>query len=188
MRKATMILAALLLTACRGDNVTILSEQDLPEDVYGSPLRSPTSSVDLPEEGTVYLVREGRLVERRLPLQGEIESLPGALLVALFTVPVEGRRVHSAIPPGTTLNAVTIEESVATVDVTSTFEAQPSERSLALRVAQVVYTLTQQGLAIVSVEFVIDGEQTSVTDPRGQPLFGPVFRQDYSQFAPLEPS
>jgi Sporulation and spore germination len=183
-----MILAALLLAACRGDSVTILSEQDLPEDVYGSPLRTPTPSVDLPEEGTVYLIREGRLVERRLPLQGEIESLPGALLVALFTAPVEGKRVHSAIPPGTTLNAVTVDGPVATVDVTSTFEAQPSERSLALRVAQVVYTLTQQGLGIVSVQFVIDGQQTSVTGGGGEPLFRPVFRQDYSQFGPLEPS
>jgi hypothetical protein len=183
-----MILAALLLAACRGDSVTILSERDLPEDVYGSPLRTPTRSVDLPEEGTVYLIREGRLVERRLPLQGEIESLPGALLVALFTAPVEGKRVHSAIPPGTTLNAVTVDGPVATVDVTSTFEAQPSERSLALRVAQVVYTLTQEGLGIVSVQFVIDGEQTSVTGALGQPLFRPVFRNDYRQFQPLEPS
>jgi hypothetical protein len=183
-----MILAALLLAACRGESVTILSERDLPEDVYGSPLRTPTRSVDLPEEGTVYLIREGRLVERRLPLQGEIESLPGALLVALFTAPVEGKRVHSAIPPGTTLNAVTVDGPVATVDVTSTFEAQPSERSLALRVAQVVYTLTQEGLRIVSVQFVIDGEQTSVTGALGQPLFRPVFRNDYRQFQPLEPS
>jgi hypothetical protein len=188
VRTAGLILAALLLAACRGDSVTLLSEQDLPEDVYGPPLRTPESTVDLPEEGTVYLIREGRLVGRRLPLQGEIESLPGALLVALFTAPVEGKRVHSAIPPGTTLNGITIDQTVATVDVTSTFEAQPSERSLALRVAQVVYTLTQEGLPIVSVQFVIDGEQTSVTGGGGQPLFRPVFRQDYSQFAPLEPS
>jgi hypothetical protein len=187
MRKSALIVA-LLLAACRGDSVTVLSEQDLPEDVYGSPLPTPTQTVDLPEEGTVYLIREGRLVEKRLPLQGEIESLPGALLVALFTAPVEGKRVHSAIPAGTTLNGVRVDETAATVDVTSTFEAQPSERSLALRVAQVVYTLTQQGLGIVSVQFVIDGEQTSVTGGGGEPLFGPVFRDDYSQFAPLEAS
>ena len=188
MRRTSVLLAAVLLSSCRGADVTLLSEQELPEDVYGSPLPTPVETVELPEEGIVYLIKEGRLVEKRLPLQQVAESLPGALLVALFTAPVEGKRVHSAIPPGTTLNALTIDQTVATVDVTSTFEAQPSERSLALRVAQVVYTLTQQGLGIVSVEFVIDGEQTSVTGARGQPLFGPVFRQDYRQFAPLEPS
>ena len=167
--------------------MTLLSRQDLPEDVYGSPVPTPTRTVDLPSEGTVYLIKEGRLVPKLLPLQGFAQSLPAALLLALFTAQVEARKLHTEIPAETTLNAMTVDGLVATVDVSAEFEQPAPERSLALRVAQVVYTLTGPETGITSVEFLVNGEERRVTGVSGEPLFGPIFRFDYRRFAPLAP-
>jgi spore germination protein GerM len=185
VRRAAVLVIAALLASCRGQTVTLVSESDLPEDVYGSPIPTPTRTVDLPEEGTVYLVREGHLVKRTLPLQGGTESLPAALLVALFTAPVdEEAKAHTEIPTGTTLNAVSVADRVAIVDVSGAFDVGGPDRSLALRVAQVVYTLTERGTDITFVEFHIDGVRRSVTGPGGASLLEPVTRADFAQLAP----
>jgi spore germination protein GerM len=184
MRRVLPLL--LLLAACGRPGVTLLPEQDLPEDIYGSPVPSPTTTVDLPEKGVVYLVREGRLVRQRLTLPGEgvAESLPAALLLALFTGPPDDRRVHSAIPPGTLLNEVSVEGSLATVDVSGAFEQGAPEDVQALRVAQVVYTLTEPQTGISQVEIYINGEPKLVPGGGGQSLGRPLNRSDYTRFAP----
>jgi spore germination protein GerM len=172
--------------SCGRQDVRILSEEELPEDIYGSPVPSPTASIDLPETGVVYLVREGRLAREtlRLPGEGVAQSLPAALLLALFTGPQADRRVHSAIPPGTLLNEVTVEGGIASVDVTAAFEQGGKEEVLALRVAQVVYTLTEPPTDITQVEIFINGESTLIPGAAGQSLLRPVSRADYRRFAP----
>jgi spore germination protein GerM len=186
MRRTAVLAAAVLLASCGGRTVTLISQRDLPEDVYGSPIPTPTQTVDLPEQGTVYLVREGHLVKRTLPLQG-LESLPAALLVALFTAPVdEEAKAHTEVPSGTTLNAVDVVDRVAIVDVSGAFDQGGPDRSLALRVAQVVYTLTEPNTGITFVEFLIEGVRSSVTGPGGASLLDPVTRADFAQLAPPE--
>jgi spore germination protein GerM len=111
-------------------------------------------------------------------------SLPAALLLALFTGPTEDGRVHSAIPPGTGLNEVRVEGSLATVDVTGAFEQGAPEDVQALRVAQVVYTLTEPETGIVQVEIYINGEPKLVPGGGGESLGSPLTRSDYTRFAP----
>jgi hypothetical protein len=189
VRRFAAALALLLVAAsCGRQDVRILSEEELPEDIYGSPVPSPTASIDLPDTGIVYLVREGRLARQslRLPGEGVAQSLPAALLLALFTGPQEDRKVHSAIPPGTLLNEVRVEGSLASVDVTAAFEQGGKEEVLALRVAQVVYTLTEPPTGISQVEISINGESTLVPGGGGESLGGPLTRADYRRFAPQD--
>ncbi|MGH2655031.1 MAG: GerMN domain-containing protein [Actinomycetota bacterium] len=161
---AVLTVAAILAGACRSEGLTLLSEADLPEDVYGSPGPTPEETPEIPDVGTVYLVRGERLVARpNTSLQFQpADSLAEALMLALITAPGD-RRITNAIPERTRLNEVRIDGPVATVDLSSEFEgAAPSEQQT-LRIAQVVYTLTQEGTDISSVRISIDGVLQQLT-------------------------
>jgi hypothetical protein len=178
MRRASVMIAAMLLVgACRPEGVTVLSESDLPPEVYGTPRPTPSPSPqEIPAEGTVFLVKGGRLHPQIETLQ-PLETSQEALLIALLAARPQGRGVISEIPRRTRLNEVEVEGTVATVDLSSEFE-QGTGQSLALRLAQVVYTLTQQP-GIVGVRFEIDGAPEPVFDPDH-----PASRGDFREFAP----
>lgn len=185
MRRLAGALILVALAACRGDGVTVIPRQNLPGDVYGSPLPRPTATVRLPEAATVYLVEDGRLRPVSRPLSGEARSLPAALLFALLIPAEEGARIHSAIPADSTVNSVTVAGSLATVDLSAEFEIGGSVRSQAMRVAQVVYTLTEPATEteITSVQITIEGEE-GVPGDSGELLLTPVTRRNYDDFAP----
>jgi hypothetical protein len=178
MRRASVMIAAMLLVgACRPEGVTVLSESDLPPEVYGTPRPTPSPSPqEIPAEGTVFLVKGGRLHPQIETLQ-PLETSQEALLIALLAARPQGRGVISEIPRRTRLNEVEVEGTVATVDLSSEFELGTGQ-SLALRLAQVVYTLTQQP-GIVGVRFEIDGAPEPVFDPDH-----PASRGDFREFAP----
>jgi spore germination protein GerM len=186
---ATTVL--LLAGACRSEGLTLLSEPELPQDVYGSPRPTPVETPEeIPLESTVYLVRGDRLQPRLQPkvrpLQPTADSLPEALMLALIQPPA-GRRVTTAIPPDTRLNGVPVLGQVATVDLSSEFERPAPGPSQALRIAQVVYTLTQEGTGVIAVQFAIDGiPRLVIGGVRLTVLPRPVTRADYRQFAPPE--
>ena len=180
MRRPLAVAVLLALAACRGDTLTVFSPGELPEDVYGSP--SPAATVELPREGTVYMLRDGRLVAVRGPLPGVASSLPEALLLTLLQGPA-GPDTRTAIPRDTRINALDVEGGVATVDLSEEFERGASGDLLALRLAQVVYSLTEAE-EVQSVRFSIDGFPTAVVDGAGNVRPGPVGRADYERFAP----
>lgn len=183
---ALVVAVALGLPACGRPDVTILPEAELPPDVYGSPAPTPTPAVtpQVPEAGRVYMVRKGKLraVERPLPGGAVATSLPAALLLALFQAP-PGDRLDTAIPPNTRLISVTVEGSTARVDLSSEFEHGATGEELQLRVAQVVFTATEDQ-RVSSVAISIDGEPRTVPSPRGVLLARPVSRDDYAAFGP----
>jgi hypothetical protein len=180
--KRAVLVLGLVAVACGRPEVAVVSDQDLPADVYASPLPQQTSAADIPEEGTVFLVLEGRLVPVIRQLSSEARSLPASLVLALLG-PVEEGRAHSAIPADSTLNSVTVAGSTAIVDFSNEFELGGSTRSGALRVAQVVYTLTEQETGIASVQVTIEGQEGVPSDD-GDTLFGPATRSNYAEFAP----
>jgi hypothetical protein len=179
-RSAAWMLALAFAVACRPEGVTLVSEADLPADVYGSPRPTPSPSPqEIPDEGTVFWVKDDRLHPQTVALQGEVvQSVQEALLIALLGAQPQGRDVVSEIPRRTELNDVAVDGTVATVDVSSEFEAG-SGQSLALRIAHVVYTLTEQPSGILAVSFEIDGVPEPVDEPDH-----PVGRADYGEFAP----
>ncbi|HET6497987.1 MAG TPA: GerMN domain-containing protein [Coriobacteriia bacterium] len=86
------------------------------------------------------------------------------------------------VPEGTRLNGVSITDGVATVDLSSEFEAGGGSLSMQLRVAQVVYTLTRFE-TVTSVAFEIDGRPVEAIGGEGVVVSPPVTRTDFADAA-----
>ena len=177
------ILPGLVLVACRQEGVRVIPRSELPDVVYGSP-RPSISPSPLPPSGVVYFVRRGRVHAVTQTLQPVTSSLPEALMLSLLAGPTGVKGVTTTIPAGTRLNGVEVEGTVATVDLSGDFEPG-SPRSQVLRVAQVVFTLTEPGTGIYGVRFSIDGVvQEAIQGLRLTAVNRPVNRADYSDVGP----
>ena len=124
----------------------------------------------------VWFARDGRLVEA-LRTHTPTQAVAAAALHALLAGPTRAERaggIHSEIPPETRLLGIVIAKGVARVDLSSDYESGASSRSLQLRLAQVVYTLTQFP-TVSAVRVSVDG-----TPVPGQP----VGRGAYKALAP----
>src|SRR5712691_6242353 len=89
--------------------------------------------------------------------------------------------LRSRIPAGTTVLGVRISAGIATVDLSSSFESAASPSAMPLRIAQVVYTLTQFP-TVTGVRFAIDGQGVTVVG--GVPVQSPQTRAMYSGYLP----
>ena len=191
-RLAAFLVLVLAATGCAQRDLTLLSESELPEEVYGPPEPPPDEEAEIPKNGTIYFVRGSRLAPVSVDLQPVLESLEEALLVALFqiqgpAVPDQPKTppLSTEIPEGTRLNGVEVTGALATVDVSGDFELAAAPRSQALRIAQVVYTLTEEETGITSVRFEIDGvPQQAIGGEQLGAIPGPVTRGDYERFSP----
>jgi hypothetical protein len=124
----------------------------------------------------VWFARGGRLVEE-LRAHAATREVATAAVKALLAGPTGSERetgIRTEIPDGTRLNGITISKGHAVVDLSSEYEAGASSHSLQLRLAQVVYTLTQFP-TVTKVRFLVDG--TPVLDHA-------VGRDTYKAFAP----
>lgn len=183
MRGVAVLMALLALgTACRSQSVTLIPDEELPRDVYGSPQPTPPAE-QLPETGPVYLLRQGHLYRVERPLAGTVGTLQEGLLLALLQGTEGIKEAATAIPPNTRLNDLEVTRSIAYVDLSTDFEGGASRRSQALRIAQVVYTLTSPLSGVGGVRFAIDGEPRQVIGGVNLTVIDrPVNRSDYVQF------
>jgi spore germination protein GerM len=94
-----------------------------------------------------------------------------------------GINATSAIPPGARLLGLDIEDGTATVDLTSEFESGGGSASMFVRLAQVVYTLTEFD-TVQRVRFALDGKPVDVFSGEGIVLDEPVTRADYDELLP----
>jgi sporulation and spore germination protein len=104
-----------------------------------------------------------------------------AAVQALLAGPNAAERtagVTSAIPDGTRLLGISIKDRVATVDLTSEFQSGGGALAMQMRLAQVVYTLTQFP-TVNAVRFSLDGAPVDVFSSEGIVLDHPVGRADY---------
>ncbi len=104
-----------------------------------------------------------------------------AALEALLAGPTRGERgsgITTAIPDGTRLLGVSIQAGVATVDLTSQYQSGGGALSMQVRLAQVVYTVTQFP-TVRAVRFELDGAPVNVFSSEGIVLDHPVGRSDY---------
>jgi hypothetical protein len=125
----------------------------------------------------VWFARGGRLVEG-LRTHSATRQVATAAVEALLSGPDPAERadgIRSEIPPGTRLNGIAIANGVARVDLSSDYQEAASSSSLRLRLAQVVYTLTQFP-TVSKVRFVVDGEPV---------LDHAVGRRAYKELAPV---
>jgi hypothetical protein len=109
-----------------------------------------------------------------------------AALDSLLTGPTSEERatgLASAVPPGTKLLGIAIRNGVATVDLTSEFQNGAGSRSMQMRLAQIVYTLTQFP-TVQTVRFRLGGTPVNVFSSEGIVLDHPVGRADYADLLP----
>lgn len=118
-----------------------------------------------------------------------VEGTPAvgrAALNALFEGPSaleRGVGVNSAVPSGTRLLGLTIEDGTATVDLSGEFAAGSGTTGELTRLAQVVYTLTQFP-TVERVRFLLDGAPVSQFGSHGIALEEPQSRRDYRDLLP----
>jgi spore germination protein GerM len=89
----------------------------------------------------------------------------------------------SAVPAGTRLLGIGIRGGLATVDLTSEYQSGGGSLSMQMRLAQVVYTLTQFP-TVQKVRFRLDGTPVNVFSSEGIVLDHPVGRNDYADLLP----
>jgi len=177
-----LLVVALLLGACRNAGVTVIPDSELPQDVFGSPTPSQPGAV--PESGTIYLLRDGRLQPFVASLP-RVATMPEALVAALVAAEPAGG-LKTAVPLNTQLIDVGVSSGgTAVIDLTGEFERSAPGRVLALRVAQVVFTVTEAP-GVSEVLLAIEGSGAAVLTGSEQLVDRPVTRNDYLSFAPPE--
>jgi germination protein M len=197
-----LVLAATLgfTAASCGSNGDATSAGPIPslEDTTGTTAEvetSPTSTEEEPTdtepsgEGTVtYQVwfndAEGLFVSYRK--QERTPRVGTAALEALLEGPdsfEEGYGLRSAVPDGTQLLDLKIADGIAHVDLTSEFESGGGSASMQMRLAQVVYTITQFP-TVKGVIFSLDGEPIDVLGGEGIIIDHPLTRRDYVDLLP----
>ena len=92
----------------------------------------------------------------------------------------------TSVPADTLLLGLTIENGLATIDLSREFEVGGGSYNILSRLAQVVYTLTQFP-TVDEVLFYLDGEPAEVFSGEGVVLEDPVSRDDYATILPIDP-
>jgi germination protein M len=118
--------------------------------------------------------------------QANVARIGTAALEALLRGPddfEQGFGLTSAIPEGTQLLGLRIEDGLAHVDLTSEYESGGGSLSMQMRLAQIVYTLTQFP-TVKGVLFSLDGEQVDVLGGEGIVVDQPLRRRDFRGLLP----
>ena len=183
---AVGIAAWLLLLGRGSENAVSLGQP--PPQASATQTAQATGTLSRSRSLEVWFVRHGRLVEA-LRTHRSTPRVATAALEALLTGPTRAERtagLTTKIPSGTRPLGVTIANGVAKVDLTSAFEAGAGAGSLQLRLAQVVYTLTQFP-TVKAVRFELDGSPVDVFSSSGIVLDHPVGRNAYKSLGPVVP-
>ena len=91
--------------------------------------------------------------------------------------------ISTGIPRGTELLGVSIENGTATVDLSGAYASGGGSATMFMRLAQVVYTLTQFP-SVHGVLFKVDGKPVTTFSSEGIVLEGPQTRKDYRDQLP----
>ena len=120
----------------------------------------------------------GRRVQSPAVARGALEGLLGGPDGAETAI-----GMSTAIPDGTRLLGVSIAGGTATVDLSDDFQDGGGSLSMQLRVAEVVFTLTQFP-SVQDVSIRIDGESVTAIGAEGVPATG-LDRSDFRDVTPL---
>jgi spore germination protein GerM len=135
---------------------------------------------------SVYYVRDEKVAtaHREIPRTQQVGAAAMEELLAGPTTDEADAGLSTSIPEGTEFLGLTIEDGVGTVDLSGEYESGGGSLSMQLRLAQVVYTLTQFP-TIETVNFMLDGEPVEVFGGEGLILDRPVGRADMEEATPL---
>ena len=160
-------------------------DADEPDEPVPTPEPTPTPEPE-PEpvaetiDVLVYLLDGETLAVVRRHVDDTV-AVASAAMGQLLAGP-EGRETEldfgTEIPDGTALLGLDVDDGVATVDLSSEFESGGGSLSMRMRVAQVVYTLTQFE-TVDRVAFMIDGSPVEAIGGEGIMVSPPVGREDF---------
>jgi hypothetical protein len=176
-----VVVVAVVLAGCGSEKAVSLGKPS----TRTTTAREQTGSVPTLVSLEVWFPRDNGLVEVRRTHQ-PTELVATAAINALLAGPTPEERVRglgTAVPPGTKLLGIAIHDGVATVDLTSEYQSGAGSRSMQMRLAQVVYTLTQFP-TVQKVRFRLDGSPVNVFSSEGITLSHPVGRTDYADLLP----
>ncbi|HEX2851218.1 MAG TPA: GerMN domain-containing protein [Acidimicrobiales bacterium] len=174
---AAALLVLLAVSACG-----IAAERSptrLPDAGLPSTSGSTTTSVQPPVDSLdIYLVRDGRLVDRtRTAKHQSVEDA----VTTLLDGPSSGddaAGLRSAIAEGTRLLGASTHEGVAAINLSQEFAGVSGDEQV-LAVAQLVYTVTSVP-GISSVNVAVEGHDIEVPGGDGSLLNRPATRSDYA--------
>jgi hypothetical protein len=182
-------LVTVLAAGCGDDGSTGGSSTTSGPSSTTSASSTSTTSTTAPAAGTMVPVRVYFAADEAIATAGRVVRGPAVArgaLDALLEGP-EGVEIEigqtSEIPDGTELLDVDIADGLATVELTGEFEAGGGSLSMQLRVAQVVFTLTQFA-TVDTVDFSIDGSPVEAVGGEGIPAVG-IDRSDFAGVTPL---
>ncbi len=168
---------------------TTTSTSEVTETSTSEPSATSTTVTSGPEAATikvrVYYSRDEKISAHARVLP-KTDAVGAAAMKALLEGPTAAEQdagVVSTIPEGTTFLGLTIDKGIATVDLSKEYASGGGSLSMALRLAQVVFTLTQFP-TVEGVNFMLDGEPVEVFGGEGIILDHPVDRSDYEDLSP----
>lgn len=186
---AAVVLAAAIVTAgCGRDTPAPIEVREVPSpaatDMPSSPSPDSTgSSTELSLEVWFNNGEQLAVAYRTVPAT---EAVGHAALEQLLAGPSPeevGDRLGTQLPPGTRLRGLRVARGVATVDLSRDFESGGGSLSMSMRLAQVVYTLTQFS-AVDEVAVELDGDPVDSFGGEGLDTSEPLGRADFSDHAP----
>ncbi len=188
MRGRVLLLAtAVVLSACgRPSGAVEVDPALVPFDVGRSPTPVPGAPI---QTVTIYLVRDGRLEPVTRTLSSAAPAAELAITALLEGPSVEEREagLGSAIPPVARFLSVSVADGVATVDLAEEFQGPATPDEVLLRVAQVVWTLSELP-EVSGVLFAVEGAPIAVPTQGGLAVSRPVTVADYPTLAEAGPT
>lgn len=193
---ALLVLGALLIGCGSADDVKDggpVSTQPGPTTTAASG-GPTTSSADQATSATtsgetiqvnVYFTRNEKIAtaHRQVPYTKETAKAAMEELLKGLNAQEKETGMFTTVPTSTLLLGIAVNDKVATVDLSKEYESGGGTLSMSLRLAQVVYTLTQFP-TIDAVQFKLDGKAVEVFSGEGLILDHPVGRADYEELTP----
>ncbi len=121
---------------------------------------------------------------RVIPKTQEVGAAAMKALLEGPTAEEERAGMVSNIPEGTTFLGLDVENGVATVDLSKEYESGGGSLSMFMRLAEVVFTLTQFP-TVEGVNFMLDGKPIEVLGGEGIIIDHPMTRADYEDQSPV---
>ncbi|MFN2587760.1 MAG: Gmad2 immunoglobulin-like domain-containing protein [Actinomycetota bacterium] len=188
---AAVVLAISLLGAACDDDEPVAGAPATP-----TPAASPSVSAPAPSPSAAAITRAFRLwltheefvgltVRRALVVPPHFGA---AAVNELLKGPSQIEAASgfaTAIPAGARLLSLSVENGVATADLSQEFESGAGSLSARLRLAQLVYTLTEFP-TVRSVDLLIEGQPATTFSSEGIVIDSPLTRDDFTDLvAPI---
>jgi germination protein M len=158
-----------------------------PQETTTTVVEQTTTTTEAPTTMTVnvYYSQNEKIcaTARVLPKTTEVGAAAVKTLLEGPTSTEKAAEIVTNIPEGTTFLGLVIKDGIATVDLSKEYASGGGSLSMAMRLAEVVFTLTQFP-TVKGVNFKLDGEPVEVFGGEGIVLDHPVNRSDYEDLSP----